>query len=65
MKKNIYTIIMVLAILFAIGTEGACLTDTISFGQAILQEVIAILCAYGSYRLIKLEEDRNHNRMVS
>lgn len=65
MKKTIYAIILVSAILFAIGTEGACLMDTISFGQAVLQEVIAILCVYGSYRLIKLEEDRNHNRMVS
>ncbi len=64
MKRIIYVVAMMLSIILAIGTEGACLMDTISFGQAILQEVIAVLCAYGSYRLIKLEDARNSNRVV-
>ena len=64
MKKNIYAIIMVLAIIFAIGTEGACIVSTISFGQAVLQEAIAVLCAYVCYRLHRLEEYRESHKVV-
>lgn len=64
MKKKIYVIIMVLAIIFAIGTEGACIMNTISFGQAILQEAIAVLCAYVCYRLHRLEGYRESHKVV-
>lgn len=55
---------MVLAIIFAIGTEGACIVGTISFGQAVLQEAIAVLCAYVCYRLHRLEEYRESHKVV-
>lgn len=64
MKRTIYKVVMALAIILAIGTEGACKMNIIGFGQTAIQEVIAILCIFGSYKLIKLEEDRYYNKVV-
>ena len=55
---------MILAVIFAIGTEGACVTSLIGFAQAVVQELIAIIVMIVSYRLIKLEDARELNRMV-
>ena len=53
MKRTIFIILFILSLALFVGTAGACDNNLISFTQAFIQAIIAVLMASISYHMIQ------------
>lgn len=57
MKDKIVKLVMLLSLVFIVGTLGACDNNTISFKQAVIQAIIGVAIAVTAYYIHRRLQD--------